>query len=236
MQAIVRHMIMRMFLIVLLLVSGCGRRLTDNETAHLQTLFGDDLNTQHVRLVEGAPVAAVTFRRKARPRVTCRERILPPVKEEIVTAKPAAMTLFNTAFFVPDWYVDDYMRGYPDRMNLAAAMLLSHEMTHVWQWQNRKVTGYSPLRAVAEHGNSADPYLFELDGAPNFLKFGYEQQGAIMEEYVCCRALAPEAARTRRLHDMLRDVMPVADLPRDGRRERAVQMPWKGAELNGICA
>ena len=103
-------------------------------------------------------------------------------------------------------------------------------------WAGAWCTGYSPLRAIAEHGNSEDPYLFELDGAPNFLKFGYEQQGAIVEEYVCCRALAPDAARTKRLHDMLRAVMPVTDLPRGGRRERPVLMPWKGAELNGICA
>ena len=229
-------MIMRSLLILLLTVSACGRKLTDNESAYLGTLFGDQLKPQKVRLVEGAPIAAVTFRRKARPRVTCRERILPPIKDEIVTAKPAAATLFNTVYFVRDWYVEDYMRGYPERMHLSASMLLAHEITHVWQWQNRKVTKYTPWRAIAEHGNLDDPYLFELDGAPNFLSFGYEQQGAIMEEYVCCRALAPTAARTQRLHDMLRAVMPVKDLPRSGRRERPVAMPWKGAELNGICA
>ncbi len=216
-----------------LMASGCGRPLTPAEVAFAQKLHGPELDTSRVRLVEGAPVAAVTFRRKARPRVTCRERILPPPKTEIVTAKPAAVTLFNTVLFARDWYVPDYLRGYPERLNLVAAMLLGHEMTHVWQWQNRQKTGYSPLRAAAEHGDSKDPYLFDFDGAPDFLDYGYEQQGAIVEEYICCRALAPNAQRTKRLHAMLKGAFPVSDLPQS--REHAVRLPWKGAEIEGIC-
>ena len=111
--------------------------------------------------------------------------------------------------------------------------LLAHEATHAWQWQNRNRTGYHPLRAAAEHGHLSDPYLFDLDDAPDFLSYGFEQQGAIIEEYVCCRALAPRAARTRRLHTMLAAAMPVSDLPQS--RESDVYLPWKGAELDGIC-
>lgn len=229
-------MMMRMFLFLVVILGGCGRPLTDPEAAFAQSLMGGELNMDRVRLVEGAPVGSVTFRRKARPRITCRERILPPHKDEIVTAKPAALTLFNTVFFTKDWYVDNYASGYPDRLFLVEAMLLAHELTHVWQWQNRKRTGYSPLRAASEHGNSDDPYLFELSGAPNFLDYGYEQQGAIVEEYVCCRALAPDAERTKRMHDMLKRAMPVSDLPRDGKRESDVYLPWKGAKIKGICA
>ena len=54
-----------------------------------------------------------------------------------------------------------------------------------------------------------------------------------MEEYVCCRALAPNAPRTQRLHEMLAEVMPVSDLPHS--RESDVLLPWKGAELGEIC-
>lgn len=229
-------MILRILLCALVLAAGCGRPLTPGETAFARMLQGDDARLGRVRLVEGAPVAAVTFKRRARPRVTCRELILPPVREAIVTAKPAAVTLFNTVFFDRNWYVDDYLQGYPDTMNLTAAMLLAHELTHVWQWQNRKLTGYSPLRAAAEHGHSDDPYLFELDGTPAFLDYGYEQQGAIVEEYICCRALAPDAARTKRLHAMLSEVMPVAGLPPGGKRETGVYLPWKEAKIEGICA
>ncbi|MEY8831383.1 hypothetical protein AB9K34_23680 [Sedimentitalea sp. XS_ASV28] len=226
-------MILRLFLI-LALVSSCGRPLTETEAAFIRGLQGEELDTSRVRIVRGAPVAAVTFRRKARPRVACRERILPPVKEEIVTTKPAAVALFNHVYFVKDWYLDDYMRDYPERLYLVQSMLLAHEMTHVWQWQNRARTGYSPLRAAAEHGSVDDPYLFELNDVPDFLSYGYEQQGAIVEEYVCCRALAPDAARTRRLHDMLSGAFPVSDLPAS--RESDVYLPWRDAELAGICS
>ena len=219
--------------LLLMALAACGRPLTEAEEAFAARLHGAELDISRVRLVEGAPVAAVTFRRKARPRTTCRERILPPPKSEIVTAKPAAVTLFNTVLFARDWYSEDYLRGYPDEMNLVAAMLLGHELTHVWQWQNRARTGYSPLRAAAEHGETDDPYLFDLDGAPEFLSYGFEQQGAIVEEYICCRALAPEAARTKRLHAMLRGAFPVSDLPQS--REHAVRLPWKGAQVQGIC-
>jgi hypothetical protein len=226
-------MMLRLFLILVLL-SGCGRPLTESEATFARTLKGEQLNTSRVRLVEGAPVSAVTFQRKARPRLACRERILPPVKEEIVTSTPAAVTLFNRVYFARKWYLDDYLQDYPERLNLVQSMLLAHELTHVWQWQNRARTGYSPWRAAAEHGRIDDPYLFDLDSSPDFLSYGFEQQGAIVEEYVCCRALAPDAARTKRLHRMLKDAFPVTDLP-GARRESDVYLPWRGAELDGIC-
>ncbi|MEY8841787.1 hypothetical protein AB9K41_22390, partial [Cribrihabitans sp. XS_ASV171] len=223
---------MRLLLCLLfLLLAACGRPLTEAERAYVTRIHGAGLDLDRVRLVDGAPVGAVTFKREPRPRVTCRERILPPVKEEIVTVKPAAVALFNRIFFSKDWYLDDYMEEFPQAMNLIAAMLLSHELTHVWQWQNRKITGYHPLRAAAEHGANPDPYLFELDEQPQFLAYGYEQQGAIVEEYVCCRALAPTAPRTKRLHDMIGAVIPVTDLPQS--RESNVYLPWAEARIDG---
>ncbi len=221
--------------LLLPLATACGRPLSEAERSFLSDIHGEDLDMERLRLVKGAPVAAVTFRRKPRPRVTCRERILPPVKEEaIVTSSPAAVALFNRIFFTKDWYTENYMPAYPERLYLVEAMLLAHEATHVWQWQNRRETGYHPLRAAAEHGASPDPYLFALDSSPDFLSYGYEQQGAIVEEYVCCRALAPQAARSKRLHKMLKAVMPVTDLPQS--RQSDVYLPWKDAELTGICA
>lgn len=221
--------------IALFLLAACGRSLTETEMAFAGRIHGGSIDLDRVRLVEGAPVGNITFRRDPRPRVSCRERILPPATEEVITVRPAAVALFNRVYFTRDWYLDDYLPDYPDRLFLVEAMLLAHELTHVWQWQNRRTTGYHPLRAAAEHGNSNDPYLFDLDSSPDFLSYGFEQQGAIVEEYVCCRALAPDAARTRRLHRMLSASFPVADLP-SGRRESDVFLPWDGAELNGICA
>ncbi|NUH66025.1 hypothetical protein HTT03_12090 [Sulfitobacter sp. S0837] len=220
-------------LILLLLLTACGRPLTENERAYLSTIHGTSVDYSRVRLHDGAPTRAVTFKRKPRPRTTCRERILPPPEGDTVTSKPAAMALWNNVLFDKDWYLEDYLPDHPDRISLIAAMLLAHEVTHVWQWQNRAVTGYSPLRAASEHGNSPDPYLFDIETEPKFLNFGYEQQGSIVEEFVCCRALDPQAPRTKRLHNMLSEVMPVAPLPQS--RLSDVSLPWDGVELNGIC-
>ena len=204
-------MIPRLFLILVFLF-GCGRPLTDRETEFAQTLHGSELDTSRVYLVDGAPVAAVTFQRKPRPRLACRERILPPVKEEIVTSKPAAVTLFNRVYFARKWYLENYLPDYPERIYLIESMLLAHELTHVWQWQNRSRTGYTPWLAAAEHGRVDDPYLFDLDSSPDFLSYGYEQQGSIVEEYVCCRLLDPDAARTARLRAMIAQEMPIDGL------------------------
>lgn len=220
-------------ILILTLLAGCGRPLTDQEVAFAASIHGETLDTDRVRLMNGAPTRAITFRRKPRPRTTCRELILPPVTDAIVTAKPAAVTLWQHVLFDEDWYLDDYLPEYPDRINLIAAMLFAHELTHVWQWQNRKVTGYSPLRAAREHQVSNDPYLFDIEAEPAFLEFGFEQQGSIVEEFVCCRALAPQAPRTQRLHAMISQVMPVASLPQS--RQYDVRLPWDGVELNGIC-
>lgn len=229
-------------LLILLLMASCGRPLTDTEKAFATSILGDQLDVDRVRLIKGSLVGSVTFTRKLRPRLSCRERILPPApagKNETVTVSPAAVTLFNRVYFTPDWYTENYQPDYPERLHLIAAMLFAHEMTHVWQWQNRARTGYHPLRAAAEHGRSDDPYLFDLNEVqnevPDFLSYGYEQQGSIVEEYVCCRALDPNAARTKRLHAMLAQTFPVSTLPGVW-KDSKIQLPWKGVTIKGICS
>ncbi|MDA0963054.1 MAG: hypothetical protein O2898_09065 [Proteobacteria bacterium] len=220
-------------LIAALVLGGCGRPMTPNERAFAQKIHGDAVDLDRVRVAKGALVGQFTYRRPARPRVACRELILPPPRSDIVTARAAAVVLFNRVHFTRDWYLDDYMARYPDRLYLIEAMLFAHELTHVWQWQNRAVTGYHPLRAAGEHVRSDDPYLFEIIIQFGHNTHGFEQQGAIVEEYVCCRALAPDAARTKRLHDMLSRAFPVSRLPAS--REHDVVLPWKDADLRGIC-
>jgi hypothetical protein len=224
---------MRVLLLLLLFLTACGRPLTDTERAFAFGIHGPTMNYDRVRLHDGAPTRAVTFTRKPRPRTTCRELIFPPnTEDKVITSKPAAVALYNTVLFDEDWFLDDYLPDYPDRIGLVAAMLLSHELTHVWQWQNRKTTGYSPLRAAFEHAPGVDPYLFDLTNR-KFLDFGYEQQGSIVEELVCCRALQPQGARTQRLHALVSQVMPVAPLPQSPAYD--VGLPWDGVDLEQIC-
>ena len=88
-------------------------------------------------------------------------------------------------------------------------------------------------QAAFEHVGSADPYLFDIETETRFLDYGYEQQGSIMEEYVCCRALAPKAPRTQRLHDLLNQVFEPQALETPLARERL--LPWRGLQIEGIC-
>jgi hypothetical protein len=227
-------MILRALLILSLLAS-CGRPLTETETAFAKAMHGNQINTKKVRLVNGAPTASVTFRRQKRPRITCRERIFPEPTEQIVTTSPAAVAIFNRVYFDKDWYIENYMREYPGRVNLVAAMLFAHEMTHIWQWQNRSETGYHPLKAASEHGGGADPYLFEIRPDARLSDYGFEQQGGIVEEFVCCAALAPEAPRTARLHALLKQSFPISDVSKILPNTEIIK-PWDGAEIDGICS
>ena len=132
-------MIFRLCLCFVLLTGCSARGLTENEEAFAASLLGNSLDVSRVRVVDGAPTRAVTFRRKPRPRVTCRENIFPPAKDEIVTSKPAAVALFNRVLFDKDWYLDDYLPEYPDKLGLTASMLLAHELTHTIQQTGNKV-------------------------------------------------------------------------------------------------
>ncbi|MGR3375112.1 hypothetical protein [Salipiger abyssi] len=226
---------MRILLLLLCLtLAACGRPLTQNERAFLSAVQGDQVDTSRVRFHDGLAAGSVTYQRPIRPRLTCMERIWPPSRGETVTVSPGAMTLFNRVFYRKDLYREDYMPHYPKRVDLLDTMLLAHEMVHVWQWQNRDRTGYSPLKAATEHGRSDDPYLFDPDSSARFLDHGYEQQGAIMEEYVCCHILDPEAPRTARLREMIGAEMPVARLDA-ALRDPEVLVPWAGIQSEGIC-
>ena len=227
--------LMCLFLLSVFLLSACtSRTLSLQERAFVGELMGDQVDPAPVRLVDGALIGMVTMTRKARPRLACRERILPPPKSDTVTVGPAAVALFNRVHVRRDLYSTDYFGPQPRHWTLINAMLFAHEMTHVWQWQNRAKTGYHPLRAAAEHGASADPYLFDIDTAPRLLDYPYEQQASIVEEYVCCRALDPEGGRTARLHAMLSEVFPVSDLARP-LTSTPLSPVWDKAETKGIC-
>ena len=53
---------------------------------------------------------------------------------------------------------------------------LAHELTHVWQYQALKRSGIELLFSRV--------YRYRLDPLREFLSYGYEQQAAIVEDYV----------------------------------------------------
>ena len=219
-----------LFLLICLGATACGRPLTEGELRLAADFHGPDLDASKIR-VRSAPVLKLyhaTY--PVAPRTTCSQKLLPPPEGKTVSGSPAATVLFNTINVNPDYIAEDYLPEFPQAAHLLAAMFLAHEFVHVWQWQNRELTGYSPLKAAREHQTLADPYLFELAENPEFLDFGYEQQGAIASEYVCCAALAPNAARTARLESLL---SPYFDLKSMSTPE--MRLPWEGVEVAGIC-
>jgi hypothetical protein len=225
---------MLILLCLTLTLAACGRPLTQAEAAYMAALQGDTFDPAPVRITENPFVGLVTLRYPARPQTTCRERVSPPPDTPIVEGRVAGMVLFNTLHVREDVFVPDYARMPDGRHHLYAAMFFAHEMTHIWQWQNRALTGYHPLRAAQEHARIDDPYLFDPDATQPFLSYGYEAQASLVEEYVCCRAVDPRGARTARLERLIGEVMPVT--PWQTRADQAATyLPWDGIE-GGLCS
>ena len=220
--------------LILALAACTGRPLTEAEQSLVRAIKGEQIDLAPVRLHDGLIAGRFTYQRPIRPRLSCQERLYPPSRGETVTVSPGALVAFHRVYFRRDLYREDFLATLPDQIDLADAMLLAHEMTHVWQWQNRARTGYHPLKAANEHSLSPDPYLFDLDTDTAFLDYGFEQQASIVEEYLCCRLLDPKAPRTARLHALI-----AAEMPLDGLAEvvagARVRVPWQGAETDGIC-
>jgi hypothetical protein len=222
-------------ILALALLAACATRpLTPAEQAFAGTIMGPELATKNVRIVKGAVVGLINVTIEPRPRTTCRERLYPELKEPYTSFYPA-FTRRNTIYFTRPFWSSDYLNGYPGTIDLDSAMRLAHELTHVWQWEHRKRTGYSPFAAAFEHVGSDDPYLIDIDPKLEFSDYGWEQQGSIVEEFVCCRTLDPGGARTAQLTRLVHEVFP------DANRRNAVpwdriRLPWKGAETKGICS
>ncbi|MEL6957582.1 MAG: hypothetical protein AAGL89_01365 [Pseudomonadota bacterium] len=208
--------------------------MTQSERLLMGDLTGDALDLSEVRLIEVGVIGAWTRDYPARPQVTCRERIAPPPDGPTITTRTAGAVAWDHVLLNPDWTIPDYADGYPERINLVAAMFFAHEMVHIWQWQNREVTGYSPFRGLAEHRPGVDPYLFDPEQQIPFLEMGYEQQASLVEEFICCRTLAPEAARTERLWRTLSEALPVTH-PTQTPRPTEVLGVYENADLDGVC-
>ncbi|TFL19664.1 hypothetical protein [Jannaschia formosa] len=218
-------------LLILLLLTACARPLTEGERALTAPLHGETLNTAPIRIRTQPGIGAFPITYDARPRVTCRERIGPPQQGRI-TARTGGIVLFQELLLSPRIAFPDFARTDAEgRLDLATAMFFVHEMTHVWQWQNRAITGYHPRKAFTEQILIDDPYLFE-EGDARFLDHGYEVQASLVEEYLCCAVLDPQGARTHRLKNLLRQALPVAE---PERITRPAFVPYD-RDLDGICA
>ncbi|MEO0692599.1 MAG: hypothetical protein AAFY90_06970 [Pseudomonadota bacterium] len=221
-----------LFVFSLLCLVGCGRTLTDAEQAFVTaTLPG--LDTSAVRLHQGPSLTLFPLSRPPRPPENCQDRIVPRETATRVRYVVGGFVWRNRVVMAGSSWSPDYLPDWPEKLPLGDAMFLAHELTHVWQWQSRATTDYAPIKAVAEQVTNDDPYRFSLEPERGFLDYGYEQQASLVEEFVCCRALDPEGAKTDALHALLAPHFP--GLVRED-SVGDVALPWSGAETEGICS
>lgn len=222
---------LRAALAAFLMLSACARPLTPTEADFAAaTLPG--LDADATRLHRGPSLSLIPLSRPPRPGTACQDRIGPPEGEARVRVVIGGFVWRNRVIAAGRFFSPDYLPDYPEQLPLAEAMFLAHELTHVWQWQAREMTGYTAWRAVAEHRASDDPYRFTLDPGRAFLDYGYEQQAALVEEFVCCRALDPNGARTEDLHRLLAPHFPGLARAPLVRRVALV----KHRDTEGICS
>ena len=227
---------MRWIIVILFVLTACGRPLTEAERGYMAELAGPAFDPAPVRILRNPLIGLSTRSYPARPRSTCREQILPPPEGDIITGRTAGIVFFNRLHLREDYALPDYIAPEDGAVNLLAQMFFAHEMTHIWQWQNRAQTGYHPARAFAEHARLEDPYLFESEAELPFLAYGYEQQASLVEEYVCCRTLDPDGARTHRLEELIAQAMSLTPISQSSRAQSDILLPWSGVELRGICS
>ena len=165
--------------------------MTEAEVALATDVFGDGLDTAPVRI--GKDIGLAPPPRRAEVSVEVRRpaedpcvRVPPPPRN----AAPPAFAVGNSIYFSGQFYSVDGGFLWPDAVRLPHTLILVHELVHVWQWQNRDLTNYTPFKALSE-GFSGDAYFYGADDAPDLFRFGYEQQASIVEDYLCYLILDP---------------------------------------------
>ena len=195
---------------LLLALAACSRPLTEAETQFATDLFGDTLNVGKVRVAHGlglTPPPKLVPGSVKKLRGTEQACIRTP---QPGARQPAqAFALRNGVFFSSALYSSDMALTWPKGMRFPQALIFAHELTHVWQWQNRGKTGYSPWRAIRERLRLADPYFSANGEEPEFLRFGFEQQAAIVEDFVCFTIANPRHPRRQELRAVLAPILPV---------------------------
>jgi len=208
------RMTMRALALLLLgLLAACGRPLTEAERALSAGIFGDTVDPAPVRVAAGfgllpppetVPEAARTVPLRPDP---C-ARTAP--QTERAREFPPAFAVRDSIFLRRrDIYASETVPGWPDLARVPHVFILAHELVHVWQWQNREVTGYRPARAFAEGLRIVDPYFYRVTEERAFLQYGYEQQAAILEDWLCYALFDPGDPKRAMLERILAPHFPL---------------------------
>ena len=199
-----------LLLLSMIALFACGRPLTPEEVKFANDLFGDELDTSEVRI--GLFPGIVPPERPLPDEATIivgTERACVRTPQPRGAQPPKAVAYRNSMQFDSDLYASNMALGYPEHVRFPNTFILAHELTHVWQWQNRATTGYKPWRAALEQLQFADPYFAASDEEAEFYRYGFEQQAAIVTDFVCFTASNPDHPRRQELRELLMPVLPV---------------------------
>lgn len=207
----------RFFLLGLVVLTACARPLSPNEDAFAAALFGDSLDREAVTVRVG--IGLTPLPRPEAPRADAPPpRSVPdgfctriPQPRQGFTW-PAAFVLWNDIFFSSKFYAADTFAGWPLSLPLPQFLIMAHELVHVWQWQNRDRTAYRPIDSAAESGEGIDPYYWQAEAGQAFLSYGFEQQAAMVEDFLCFRLFEPDHARVEELRAIINPVIPLDGL------------------------
>ncbi len=205
-------------LLLVLGVAGCGGRpLAQGERALASDLFGPNFDADKARVGLSAGLPAP--RNRSEPEVTRDVAPRPGVCDRTApgdgpSGPPPAFVLYNRMSVQPEFYRADMMPDWPRRVLIPEVLIVAHELVHIWQWQNRALTGYRPTRAAMESLTNRDPYFYTPEPDAGFLAYGYEQQAALVEDYVCYLLFDPNAPRRAKLRRILSPYFTVDRLER----------------------
>jgi hypothetical protein len=196
--------------LLLMLAAACTRPLTDAEKAFAFDLYGDQLDLGDVRIGYGAGLLPPPVTVPGSVQILRgTERACVRTPQPRGSQPPQAFALRNAMFFTGVLYSSEMAAPWPQGLKFPQALILAHELAHVWQWQNRETTGYRPWRAILESLELADPYFSPSGTGEGFWRFGFEQQAAIIEDFVCFTIANPDHPRRAELRAILEPVLPV---------------------------
>lgn len=205
------------FLCLVLSLSACARGLAPGEAAFADALFGNSLDQGRIQVQRGVGLLPLP---RAEAEAQADDSLPPPrrapqgICDRVPSPRqgfqwPAGMVLWNQLYLRRDFYGADLMEGWPRTVPVPHVLLMAHELVHVWQWQNRDRTRYDPASSGAESVRSRDPYWYVPDADRAFLSYGFEQQAAMIEDYVCYSLFDPTAPRRAELRALIHPVLPL---------------------------
>lgn len=203
-------------LLLMLAIGGCiSRELTPHEKMFVQATHTNTVAQSKVRIargVDGKEVRRTLRKDLQRSALTLKHNgkavSVDDLQKALLTG-PGAITIGSKIYYRKNYYQANFVPAWPRPLIVNWASLLAHEVTHVWQYQNRRVTGYSLSKIAMEHIRYRENvYHYNIVRGKKFLEYRFEQQGQIIQDWVTCRCMAPNSPKTSELEKLIEAVIP----------------------------